>query len=126
MNCRAGPGCGFSESASSVRDYYLHQSYYRADTLSTVVDWVTISQTETFTSGPGQYGKNTRTALSNLCSAMQQAIVGALAANPTLDLNDFVHDCDHANQSGLAYVVSCGICVTVFYCPVTRLAFLPF
>jgi hypothetical protein len=80
------------------------QSYYRADTLSTVLDWVTVDQTEYFTSGPGQYGKNTRGALSNLCGAMQDALTKSLVANPTLDLNDFVHDCDGKNQSGQAYV----------------------
>lgn len=103
MNCRGGSGCVFGDSTSGVRDYFLHQSYYRADTISTVTDWVTISQTETYTSGPGQYGKNTRTALSRLCGAMQEALQLTLAANPTLDLNDFVHDCDHRNQSLRSY-----------------------
>jgi hypothetical protein len=74
-------------TAGSVRDFYNENSYHRTDIVSTVLDWVTIDQTEAFTAN-GQSAFS-GAGLGTLCRALTVALQAAVDANPGIDYRKF-------------------------------------
>lgn len=100
FNCRGG--CSSASATGSVRDFYLENSYSRADTVTLVTDWVDLDSSESFFSGSGGYG-TTVSGLTRLCSGMKTAMQSIITSSPSLDWRQFVHDCNDKNESGLSF-----------------------
>ena len=77
--------------AGSVRDFWLENSYHKADTVSTVIpEWVPLSNGAAYYAG-GDAGKGD-VGLKRICFAMAEALAYVRKNYPDMNWADFVHE----------------------------------
>ena len=103
LRCTSAGGGGTS-APGSIRDFFGQNSYYKAETLSTVLPWVTVDSSEVEASGPGRFGVE-GDGLTTLCTAMVQALTYSITNNTYVDYSKFQMD-DHDRIKQILFISS--------------------